>query len=56
MEIKKPILLYCLIKKIKKHRRLHWVYSIVRTRLEKDDFHTQFPELLKYESTFFNYI
>jgi len=59
MEVEEALLLALLLKrkhnKNKKHQRLHWVHPIVGDRLEKGNFHTQFPDFLKYESKFFIY-
>jgi len=58
MEVEEALLLYCLIKrkrKYNKRKRLYWVHPIVGARLEKGNFNILFPDLLKYESKFFNF-
>ncbi|KAL4126793.1 hypothetical protein QTP88_011002 [Uroleucon formosanum] len=58
MEVEEALLLYCLIKRKRKNnkrKRLHWVHPIVGARLEKGNFNILFPDLLKYESKFFNF-
>jgi len=42
-------------KKNNKQKRLYLVHPIVGARLEKGNFHTLLPDLLKYESKFFDY-